>query len=135
MPLILTSSPAPKGPSVANVYPPSVAESTPRPSGRRQLNPHGRTRWVPGEIGIWAFVFTDLIVFSFYFGTFCHERSRNPGVFARDSGALNAIDGVMNCGFLLTASLFVALAVQAVNAGKGALARRYMLGAGLCGVR
>lgn len=79
-------------------------------------------------------MFTDLVIFSFYFGTFFHERSRNPAGFAHDSGALNAIDGALNCAFLLTASLFVALAVQAVNEGKGSLARKYLLGSAGCGL-
>lgn len=102
--------------------------------GGQQQKPRERTRWVPGEIGIWAFVFTDLIIFSFYFGTFFHERSRGHAAFAHDGAAVNTVDGAINCVLLLTASLFVALTVQAVNEGRGRFARKLLQGAALCGL-
>jgi nitric oxide reductase NorE protein len=119
---------------MASTQQPRIAVTMTRRLTEQQPNPQGRTRWVPGEIGIWAFVFTDLIIFSFYFATFFHERSREHAVFAHDNGVLNTVDGVINCVFLLTASLFVALAVQGVNEGKGRLARKLLLGAAVCGV-
>lgn len=91
-------------------------------------------RWVPGEVGIWAFVFTDLLVFSFYFGTLFHERARNPIMFSRGGAVLSTTSGAVNCALLLTASLFVALAVQAVNAGRADRARQLLLGAAGCGL-
>jgi nitric oxide reductase NorE protein len=99
-----------------------------------ESQPATRNRWVPGEIGIWAFVFTDLIVFSFYFGTFFHERNQNPVAFAQGSAVLSPASGALNCAFMLTASLFVAAAVQAVNGGQPISARRNLLGAAACGV-
>jgi nitric oxide reductase NorE protein len=91
-------------------------------------------RWLPGEVGIWVFIFTDLTVFAMYFATFFHERSRNPAVFAHGTAQLSPFVGALNTALLLTASLFVALAVQSLRAGRSSRARSYLLSTGLCGL-
>jgi nitric oxide reductase NorE protein len=96
--------------------------------------PAGLPRWIPGEIGIWVFVFTDLTVFGMYFATFFHERSRNPAAFAHGTAQLSPFVGALNTALLLTASLCVALAVQALRAGRSSRARSYLLSTGVCGL-
>jgi nitric oxide reductase NorE protein len=91
-------------------------------------------RWIPGEIGIWAFILTDLTVFALYFATFMFERRWQPAIFAHGRDALSATSGALNTAFLVTASLFVALAVQAVRRADGHRAQVLLVGAGICGL-
>ena len=92
------------------------------------------SRWIPGEIGIWAFILTDMTVFALYFATFMFERRRDPATFADGRDALSATSGALNTAFLLTASLFVALAVHAVRRADGRRAQALLVGAGICGL-
>jgi nitric oxide reductase NorE protein len=92
------------------------------------------SRWIPGEVGIWAFILTDLTVFALYFATFMIERSQHPVAFAHGREALSATSGALNTTLLVTASLFVALAVQAVRGADGRRAQALLIGAGLCGL-
>jgi nitric oxide reductase NorE protein len=89
---------------------------------------------IPGEIGIWAFIISDLSVFSLYFVTFFYERSQNPTTFETGSHALHLTMGVINTLVLLTASLFVALGAQALRNGHGAITQRYLLAAAAGGL-
>jgi nitric oxide reductase NorE protein len=100
------------------------------PGARRATLADGRhvTR-VPGELGIWAFLCADLIVFTLYFVTFLWERGHARDVFAAGSHTLHLTIGVINTLVLLTSSLFVALATQAVRNGKGLAGRKFIAGA------
>jgi nitric oxide reductase NorE protein len=90
-------------------------------------------RWVPGEPGIWALIFTDLGIFTVYFIITMFEWRAHPDAFAAGHGSLSLTIGILNTFFLLTASLFVALGVHALRQGRVALVRRLFLGAGVCG--
>jgi nitric oxide reductase NorE protein len=90
-------------------------------------------RWIPGEVGIWAFILMDMCTFAFFFATFARERGRDPEAFAHGRETLNATFGAANTFLLLTASLCVALAVRLVREGNGRLAQRFLLGSGVCG--
>lgn len=91
-------------------------------------------RWVPGEAGIWALIFTDLLVFTVYFVVVTVQWQMHPDVFAAGRDQLSLTTGILNTFFLLTASLFVALGVQVLRHGRVAIAQRLFLGAGVCGV-
>ena len=91
-------------------------------------------RWVPGEPGIWALILTDLGIFTTYFIVFMAEWIRDPEVFANGHDAIHLSAGILNTFFLLTASFFVALAVQTLRQGMVVKCQRLLLGAGLCGV-
>ena len=84
---------------------------------------------IPGEVGMWAFIISDLSVFSLYFITFLFERSQNREAFQIGSHALHLTMGVINTLVLLTSSLFVALAAQALRGGYGSVAQKYILAA------
>ena len=84
---------------------------------------------IPGELGIWAFLCGDLLVFTLYFGTFLYERGQHAVAFASGSQSLHLTIGVINTLVLLTSSLFVALGVQAVRNGLGGQARKFILAA------
>lgn len=90
-------------------------------------------RWVPGEPGIWALIFTDLGVFTVYFIVTMYQWRTHLDVFAAGHGSLSLTIGILNTFFLLTASLFVALGVHVLRQGRSATARRAFLAAGVCG--
>jgi nitric oxide reductase NorE protein len=92
-----------------------------------------QNRWIPGEAGIWALIFTDLTVFTVYFITFIEEWGARPAAFAEGHAALNLTTGILNTFFLLTASLFVAIGVQTVRQGRVEPAQRLFIGAAVCG--
>ncbi|MFD7256902.1 heme-copper oxidase subunit III [Streptomyces sp. NPDC059874] len=89
--------------------------------------------WVPGEVGIWAFIFTDLVTFSAYFISFMYEQGRHRMQFSRGSAELDTMLGAANTILLLTASLFIALTVHSVRRAASRAAQRFLLGAGACG--
>jgi len=100
------------------------------PSGREQP----QTRWVPGEVGIWGFILTDMTGFGVYFLVFAYQRTQQPGVFAHGRQLMNLSAGVLNTFLLLTASLFVALAVHYIREGRSATSSAMLLGTGICGI-
>lgn len=91
-------------------------------------------RRIPGELGMWVFVFTDLMMFSAYFGAFMYERGNNLQEFSDGRSAMRTDFGLANTFLLLTASLLIALAVSAVRDSAVRPARGLLLGAGACGV-
>jgi nitric oxide reductase NorE protein len=99
------------------------------PDGHRQT----QKRWVPGEVGIWGFILTDMTGFAVYFLVFAYQRTQQPGVFAHGRQLTNLSAGVLNTFLLLTASLFVALAVHYIREGRSAASTAMLLGTGVCG--
>lgn len=87
--------------------------------------------WVPGEPGIWALIFTDLLVFTVYFIEFMYQWGQNPAMFAEGHQAVSLTSGILNTLFLLTASLMVALGVQTMRVGAVQATQRLFLIAGL----
>lgn len=90
-------------------------------------------RWVPGEPGIWALIFTDLGIFTVYFIDFMYNWGQRPDIFAAGHSALNLTVGILNSFFLLTASLFVALGVQTLRQGRVRVTEWIFLAAGASG--
>lgn len=90
-------------------------------------------RWVPGEPGIWALIFTDLLIFTVYFIEVMLRWIDKPDVFAAGHHAISLTSGILNTFFLLTASLFVALGVQTMRVGRVQLTERLFFIAGISG--
>src|SRR5437879_13141157 len=88
---------------------------------------------IPGEEGVWVFIFGDMLVFAVLFGTFMYYRSEKPAVFADSQGALNQNFGAANTVVLLISSLLVLLAVRAVRM-KLPFAPLLVAGAFACGL-
>jgi nitric oxide reductase NorE protein len=99
----------------------------------RTLEPARAQRRVPGEVGIWAFILTDFAVFSAYFVTIVFERAMHDATFARGTASLSPAHGAVSTFLMVTASLFVALAVQRARAGEVTPARRLLVGSAACG--
>ena len=74
------------------------------------------------KIGMWLFLFTELLLFGGLFLLFAAYRSKYPADFHHASGELNAVIGVTNTFVLLTSSLTMALGITAIQKGNRKLA-------------
>ncbi|PRC47860.1 cytochrome C oxidase subunit III, partial [Mycobacterium sp. ITM-2017-0098] len=81
-------------------------------------------RRIPGESGTWVFLFGDMLVFGAFFVTFLVERAKAPDVFDVARTTLHLGVGVLNTLVLLTSSLCVVLALNAMRAGYRLIATR-----------
>lgn len=89
---------------------------------------------VPGEVGIWVFIFGDMLAFALFFAVFVVERGGDPALFEESRQSLGVGFAVVNTVLLLTSSLFVAMAVGALRTGARHLAPRLLALAFACGL-
>jgi nitric oxide reductase NorE protein len=94
----------------------------------------GPEKHVPGEVGIWIFILGDMMVFALFFCVFVYYRSLNIELYTQSQTALKQIFGVVNTVLLLSSSLFVVLAVQAVRRRIAGIAPVLFALAFLCGL-
>jgi nitric oxide reductase NorE protein len=96
-------------------------------------------RRLPGEAGVWVFIFGDLLMFGLFFLTYMAYRADDPALYRASQLQLNRGFGLFNTLLLLGSSLAVALAVQdARAAGRRAPAlilAAMACGAGFCAVK
>ena len=71
--------------------------------------------YIGAKLGMWLFVFTELILFGGLFIAYGTYRSMNPHEFHEASGHLNVALGVTNTVVLLTSSLTMALSITAIR--------------------
>lgn len=76
-------------------------------------------RHMPGEEGIWIFIFGDMMVFSLFFVTYLFYRGQNVELFNASQTHLSQTFGVLNTFFMLSSSWFVAMAVQGARRNLG----------------
>lgn len=74
------------------------------------------------KIGMWLFLFTELMLFGGLFVLYAGSRALHPEEFHNASRELNMFLGVANTAILLTSSLFAAAAVTAIQRGSKKLA-------------
>ncbi len=96
-----------------------------------QSRPRGEGR-VPGEIGIWVFIFGDMILFGLFFGVFVYERSQSVELFEQAHETMNLTFGAVNTLLLLTGSMFVVLSLNTLRRGVSRLGSRMILVTLLC---
>jgi len=82
---------------------------------------------VGSKIGMWLFLFTELILFGGMFLAYAVYRLQYPNEFKLAAIELDALVGTVNTIILLTSSLTVALSITAIQEGKKHLAQ-VMLG-------
>lgn len=70
------------------------------------------------RLGMWLFLFTEVILFGGLFAVYAVYRFLNPEAFHAGSGTLNLAFGAVNTVVLLTSSLSVALAISAIKMGR-----------------
>ncbi|MDN5850164.1 MAG: cytochrome c oxidase subunit 3, partial [Nitrococcus sp.] len=80
---------------------------------------HGpESRTLPGDIAIWLFILTELIVFGVLFVSLEVAWLDAPQAFADGVRTLHVESGLANTLVLITGSFFVALAVAAIRDGR-----------------
>jgi nitric oxide reductase NorE protein len=94
----------------------------------------------PGEAGIWVFILGDLVIFTLFFATFTFYRGQSLALYTESQQTLHQSFGALNTVFLLTSSLFVALAMNALRreadrVATGLLALAFCCGAGFLTVK
>ncbi|MDT7587355.1 MAG: hypothetical protein QOE32_4905 [Pseudonocardiales bacterium] len=93
-----------------------------------------RSRHLPGVEGVWVFVIADMTVFGVLFACFMVGRHQDPALFEASRHALNPNFGGVNTLILLTSSLLVVLALDAVRKNRARVASHFLAGAFFCGV-
>jgi nitric oxide reductase NorE protein len=74
---------------------------------------------IPGEPGLWFFMFADMLLFAALFGIVVYIRDDQPAIFASSQASLSVTLGLVNTLLLLTGSFFVAMAVHGARTGAG----------------
>ncbi|WP_181781128.1 cytochrome c oxidase subunit 3 [Pseudonocardia pini] len=105
---------------------PGGAITGPRPGAARSAPPGGH----PVELGLWLFILGDLTLFGLFFCGQLAERRSDPELFRAAASVLNQTFGTVNTVVLLTSSLTVALASDAIRRQRNRRAAA-LLGAGL----
>jgi nitric oxide reductase NorE protein len=77
---------------------------------------------MPGEAGIWVFIFGDMLVFGLFFVTYLHYRGGDTSLYVEAQRELNQTLGLINTLLLLTSSWCVAQAVTAIRRGRVSVA-------------
>jgi cytochrome c oxidase subunit 3 len=84
------------------------------------------------KLGMWLFLFTEILLFGGLFLLYAVYLSRYPHEFASGGRELNVIYGMANTMVLLTSSLLVAMAVTAIQQARRLLTLRLLGGTILC---
>lgn len=92
-----------------------------------------QTKVLPGNPGVWLFIFIEVTTFALLFLTYSILHRLNPGEFEQYKAVLHLELAVINTILLLTASLFVALAVHQAKEQHYPQVAHYLLLAMLCG--
>jgi nitric oxide reductase NorE protein len=88
---------------------------------------------LPGEVGLWVFIFTDLALFGLYFTLAMIDRSHTPALFARGRAGLTLWIGMANTLILISGSWAVAIGTR-VTSDPGVSARYLRIAAGAGGL-
>ena len=80
------------------------------------------------KLGMWLFLFTEILLFGGLFLLYAVYLSRYPHEFAAGGRELNVIYGTANTMVLLTSSLLVAMAVTAIQQGRRELTMKLLGG-------
>jgi cytochrome c oxidase subunit 3 len=79
------------------------------------------------RFGMWAFLGSELLLFAGLFALYAGYRTMYPAEFAAGVGHCNAVIGTSNTVILITSSFTVAMALDAVRAGKARTAAALLL--------
>ena len=88
---------------------------------------------LPGDLAIWIFIWSELLVFAIFFTAYAIVRARNIELFESLQPTLDRNSGALNTVFLLTASWCVARAVAAIKADRAPQSARLLMAGILCG--
>jgi cytochrome c oxidase subunit III len=82
-----------------------------------QKNSHSHKDYEGAKLGMWLFLFTEILLFGGLFILYSAYRARYPVEFHEAGRHLNVVIGVANTIILLTSSLTVALSITAIRKG------------------
>ena len=105
----------------------------PELNGRASSDQPVKRRHIPGEVGVWVFIFGDMTVFALLFGVFVYYRGKQPHLFNHSQMDLHRYFGAINTLLLLTSSLCVVTAVRAIRHQMRRLAPALIAVAMVCG--
>ncbi|MFT5418653.1 MAG: nitric oxide reductase NorE protein [Gammaproteobacteria bacterium] len=108
--------------------------ATSEPMAASIETPQAAKPHLPGELGVWAFIIGDMIIFSLFFVLFVFDRSLNVPLYSQSQETLVQFYGAINTFLMLTSSWFVALAIHAARENFAKITRRLIILAGVCGV-
>ncbi len=94
---------------------------------------HSSKNNLPGDLAIWIFIWSELLVFAIFFTAYAIVRARNIELFDSGQLTLDRNSGALNTVFLLTASWCVARAVAAIKVDQTKLSARLLMAGILCG--
>ncbi|MUL65876.1 hypothetical protein BOO86_15480 [Mycobacterium sp. CBMA 234] len=94
----------------------------------------GQRVHVPGEAGLWVFILGDMTLFGCFFAQFVFARGSQTQLFNASRSELHIAFGAFNTCLLLTGSLFVVWAVEAIRRGRPTAARRWITVGAVTGV-
>lgn len=89
---------------------------------------------VPGEVGVWVFIFGDLMVFTLFFVVFLYYRSADVELYQQGRDLLNLNYGVVNTLVLLLSSWFLVTAVTALREQRVQRCKIALLSTIFCGL-
>lgn len=108
---------------------PRAVRPVPTPAPAAAADARRSPGHIPGEVGIWVFIFGDMLVFALFFGVFMVERGQGLEEFRTGRESLDTALGAINTLLLLTGSILVVLAMNAVRKGLADRAPRLIVGA------
>lgn len=85
------------------------------------------------KIGMWLFLFTELLLFGGLFLLYAVYRTQYPNDFHYAAGELDSLLGAVNTVVLLTSSLTMALSITAMSRGQRVLSAWLLVVTILCG--
>lgn len=92
--------------------------SAPQPAAHRD--------YAGAKIGMWLFLFTEILLFGGLFILYSAYRAKYPHEFHEAGNELNFVVGVINTVVLLTSSLSMALSISAVQKGNRRLSMIFL---------
>ena len=93
----------------------------------------GTPRRLPGDLAIWVFILSEMLVFAVFFAAYAFARAKNVELFNSCQQTVDRNLGAINTLLLVTGSWFVVRAVQAAHRDEAAAISRNILLGFLCG--
>jgi cytochrome c oxidase subunit 3 len=93
------------------------ADGSEKTSGPGRIDDSGKTAESGKKLGMWLFLYTEIILFGGLFVLYAVYFSRYTGDFIEGGKELNRLFGVINTVILLVSSFAVAAAISAVQKG------------------
>ena len=92
---------------------------------KSEYNIQHKTDYAGSKMGMWMFLFTELLLFAGMFLLYSAFRSKYSQEFHRSSVELSRVIGTVNTVILLTSSMTMALSIDAIKRGKKHLSVLY----------